>query len=240
MGSSTRKTGSYKQKTSMLAFGHIALPIAAVVAVCLLFVGVKLFFLSPSEDEIMEFEPGNVAAPQDVNDAKTKDTVKTDPAAQQTAVVQQKNDPAPAKSGQNSAPSNGSSQPAQLAGPIGSSQTTSAPKPATPQKPTTSTAQPAKPKPATPTPQKTTTTTTPPAQSGGFSVQIGAFTRIEGAEEVVKSARSMGYSPRISSVESSGRTYHRVRINAGTSRADADKLAAELEKRGFPVAVVAN
>ena len=48
MAATSRRSRNYKEKNSMFAFGHFALPIAALVAVGLLFVGIKLFFLTPS------------------------------------------------------------------------------------------------------------------------------------------------------------------------------------------------
>ena len=49
MASISRKSRNYKEKRSMLTFGQLALPLAALVALALLFVGIKLFFLSPND-----------------------------------------------------------------------------------------------------------------------------------------------------------------------------------------------
>ena len=49
MASVSRKSRNYKEKKSMLTFGYLVLPLVALIAVALLFVGIKLFFLSPVE-----------------------------------------------------------------------------------------------------------------------------------------------------------------------------------------------
>jgi hypothetical protein len=48
MAATTRRSRITKRKGSGITFGHFALPVAAVVALGLLFVGIKLFFLTPS------------------------------------------------------------------------------------------------------------------------------------------------------------------------------------------------
>ncbi|MDR1508796.1 MAG: hypothetical protein LBS53_04090, partial [Synergistaceae bacterium] len=49
MAATTRRARSYKEKSSIFTFGHFALPVAAVIALGLLFVGIKLFFLTSPE-----------------------------------------------------------------------------------------------------------------------------------------------------------------------------------------------
>jgi cell division septation protein DedD len=49
MAATTRRARNYKEKSSGFTFGHFALPVAAVIALGLLLVGIKLFFLSPPE-----------------------------------------------------------------------------------------------------------------------------------------------------------------------------------------------
>lgn len=241
MNSTSRKDRNYKEKRSMLAFGHIALPLAAVIAVGLLFVGIKLFFLSPADREGVEIiseQAAVIESPEQTSAAQalTGETAPSTPAPQ-----------APAASAQTSAPE--PSAAVVLAGPVGSQPQTAAKpsgqKPAQPQKPTT----PAKPqagstRPTTPKKDQNAQSpapkpTTPPA-SGNFGVQIGAFSKRDGAETVAKEAAKHGYKPQISSIESSGKTFYRVRIAAGRTRDDAAKLAAELEKKGFPVAIISN
>ena len=231
MGSTTRKTRNYKEKNSMLAFGHIALPLAAVIAVGLLFIGIKLFFLSPSETGVVEVTS---ETPVTVVETAQPDTTES---AQQTA------DAASMVAGDgNVTPSQETRETAvTLAGPItqGSSTETSS----------ASGAQSS----ASSRPSVTTGTSSgstsqaasrPSVQTGAltskYGVQIGAFTRQEGANSVVEEVTKQGYVAAVSSTESSGKTYHRVRVAAGDTKEEAERLAAELKQKGYPVLVVAN
>ncbi|MDL2263381.1 SPOR domain-containing protein [Synergistaceae bacterium OttesenSCG-928-I11] len=235
MGSTTRKTRNYKEKNSMLAFGHIALPLAAVIAVGLLFIGIKLFFLSPSETGVVEVTS---ETPVTVVETTQPDTTES---AQQTA------DATSMVAGDgNVAPSQETRETAvTLAGPItqGSSTETSSASGAS------SAAQSSAPS----RPGATTGTSSgsapqvasrPSVQTGAltskYGVQIGAFTRQEGANSVVEEVTKQGYVAAVSSAESSGKTYHRVRVAAGDTKEEAERLAAELKQKGYPVLVVAN
>ena len=54
----------------------------------------------------------------------------------------------------------------------------------------------------------------------------------------MEQARKDGYSATVARGELSGKEYHRVRVAAGSTRESAEKLAAELEKKGYPVSLV--
>lgn len=231
MGASPRKTRNYKEKSSMFAFGHIALPLAAIIAVGLLFVGIKLFFLSPAEEQAVEIRP----SPQ-----QTTTVAQSTPQPQQTAAVEQPV-PQPSHESQSTQTAeitlarpvdqSGAAKPEGTQASSGGSQRQQS-KPAAQSQP--------KPQTSTSKPAQSNAQAAPRAGSASFGVQIGAFTRKEGADVVANDARKLGYSPVISSVTSSGKTFHRVRIPVKGSRDAAAKLAAELEKKGFTVAVVAN
>lgn len=219
----------------MLAFGHVMMPLSILVAVALLFLGIKLFFNSTSEPDAIEITPGTIMA---------EDVVQEDVYTSSAPVQQTVTQTAPPSSSANS----GSEQ-VQLASPIsqsGSASTQSANQQkqqhAAAQKPTQKPAQKPASSPASPS-QQTAKTQPRPSQparagSGAFGVQIGAFTKKEGAEAVVKDAAKHGYTAAISTAVSSGKTFYRVRVAAGSTRSDAEKLSAELEKKGFPVQIV--
>jgi len=58
------------------------------------------------------------------------------------------------------------------------------------------------------------------------------------ATTLVSEVKKQGYTASVSRADSSGKTFHRVRVNAGGTREDANRLAAELERKGYPVSVV--
>lgn len=256
MTTSNRKTRGYKEKSSMLAFGQIALPLAAIVALGLLFVGVKLFFLSPADKGAVEIVPETAA-------------VVERPEASSTAIFS--TEPEPLTAGRSEISRQESAAPSKqaatrtdtpvLAGPVSSS-SASAPSNSKPQQ--SASKQQSTPKTQSAVKQQTSSTqkqsqipTARPAQrpaqvavpaqqspavarSSGFGVQIGAFTRREGADKVAGEAAKLGYKVSIVPTQSASGTFYRVRVQAGPTRDDAARTAADLEKKGYPVAIVAN
>lgn len=75
---------------------------------------------------------------------------------------------------------------------------------------------------------------------GGWAVQVGAFGAPASARKLVQELESAGYRSYVTSVRRSGKELHRVRVGPAADRADAERLAAKLEERGLPAAVVAN
>lgn len=218
MGSTARKTRNYKEKSSMLAFGHIALPLAAVIALGLLFVGIKLFFLSPAEKDVVEV----VSQPR----VETQVPVTTTQPA----------DPTPSPVPENNDTAQGSQSGVLLAGPIAQNGAT----PSGAQSEGSGAAANASPQTSTPSSPSTPSASSSRALTSKYGVQIGAFVRAEGAEEIVQEVTKEGYVAAISPIDSSGKTYHRVRVAAGDTKEEAERLAAELKKKGYPVLVVAN
>jgi len=218
----------------MLAFGQIVLPIAALIAVGLLFVGIKLFFLTPPDRGGVEVVAGSGSAwtanpePEEGVAEKPGDAAyaveppkpaDTKPQTQQKVVLAGPVDPAnqPAKTAAKPAEVN-----RQTVKPA-AKQTAAAPaKPAV-----TQTADKSKAAAATPVPAQTK-----------WAVQIGAFTKEEGAKTLSAQAKKDGYTTSVSTTNtSSGSKFYRVRVNAGDTREKAEQLAAELEKKGYPVSV---
>jgi len=217
---STRESRRLKEKRSIIPFGDIMLPVIGLVAVGLLIVGVKLFFLSgpkaPSYSPVSQHPP---AASQEV-----PPKAEAVPAEQVASRPAQK--PAPVK------------EPV-LAAPVGEQSAT--PSAASPGKQATenTTARPVKqPEPAKKTesaaPQKPAT----PAGSSKWGVQIGAFTTNSRAETARQQAVKAGYSPVIRTAVVKGKTYYRVVVPAGNERRDANELSERLKKSGFPIYVV--
>lgn len=76
--------------------------------------------------------------------------------------------------------------------------------------------------------------TVPVQQAPMWTVQIGAFSTREAAEAVSQQAGKSGYKAKIIS----GKTMHRVLLEAGTTRDDALSLATKLSKSGFQGAFI--
>ncbi|MDR0647716.1 MAG: SPOR domain-containing protein [Synergistaceae bacterium] len=223
MATTSRRSRNYKEKNSMFAFGHFALPIAALVAVGLLFVGIKLFFLTPSDrgegfEVPIEGPIGSVS--QDASAPEIADD--PEPQGAEIAVIPTQT-PTAAPTG----PSVGPITDTPGTGAVIVTQAPRAPtSPAVPVKKT-----PAAPKRPTPTAQQ--------APSGaGWAVQVGAFSKESGANEVLNEMKKMGYAASISKSDASGATFHRVRVAAGRTREEAQRVASALEKKGYPVLVV--
>lgn len=228
---STRKTRNYKERSSMLAFGHFILPIAAIVALGLLFMGIKLFFLTPADR-------GGTNAPADVTITRsdppvtpTDTTVPGDPDGSLQSLTPVPDD-APGQVGQNARPGIEGNESALLAGPIDSSSSGGRTQTERTTPPQSQSRPPA-------TQQKPSGTKV--SSSAKWGVQIGAFKSLQGAEALAEQVGKEGYTAGVSTFKSSsGTTFYRVRVAAGNAKEDASKLAAELEKKGHPVLVVSN
>jgi cell division septation protein DedD len=230
MASTTRRARSYKEKSSIFTFGHFALPVAAVIALGLLFVGIKLFFLTPPQKVGVEA----VVVP---GDGETE-WGPAPPIAEQP-------DFALAESDYGAKPVTGGPEKLEttdvsiiLAGPL--TQTGSPAKtPVTPEvakaeakRGTASAAV------RTQTSQASVKAKTNANPNAKWGVQIGAFVNENSASTLLSDVKKLGYLASISKVDSSGKTFHRVRIGAGNTREDAAHLASELKEKGYPVSVV--
>ena len=68
----------------------------------------------------------------------------------------------------------------------------------------------------------------PAAANVGFAVQLGAFSNAEEATRLRDRARSAGFSAFVESVRTDKGTLSRVRVGPVASRADADRLKAQV------------
>jgi cell division septation protein DedD len=224
MASTTRRARSYKEKSSIFTFGHFALPVAAVIALGLLFVGIKLFFLTPPEKAGGEavVVPGTGEAEWGL----------APPIAEQPdfALAESDYSVRPVPDGAEKLETADVS--IILAGPLtqtGSPVKTPVAKAET-KKATASAAVKTRSAPAA-----ASAKTNPNAKWG---VQIGAFVNENSASTLLTEVKNQGYLASISKVDSSGKTFHRVRVGAGNTREDATHLASELKQKGYPVSVV--
>ena len=104
----------------------------------------------------------------------------------------------------------------------------STPKPvAAAPKPATATPATAAPKPAEPV-AKPVESAKPAASNVGFAVQLGAFTQAADANALRDKLRAGGFSAFVEQVKTDKGTLSRVRVGPVASRADADKLKAQV------------
>jgi cell division septation protein DedD len=221
MTATSRRSRNSKEKSAMFAFGHFALPIAALLAVGLLFVGIKLFFLTSSERGGVSViaENNTETIPDERNDPFEFTPEQPTPPVE---VLPVEVTPQPIEgSGQLAGPVNPSE--------IGGSQS----RPQQNQAAQTQSGSSGKNAPARVTPSQPSS-----ANSARWGVQIGAFTKQEGAVTLQNEVKKQGYAASITKSDASGKTFHRVRVAAGKTREDAVKMASELEKKGYPVQVV--
>ena len=274
---SSRKSRNYKGKRPMFAFGQLVLPIAAVLALGLLFTGIKLFFFAPPgthTSEPIEYVPqpasqdysADVSSKWGANTthAESKDRVPQKKAGGSSIVLAGPVDPAteavtpvmkssnevkkgtpvtPAKkTAEKNTPSKEPVEKQKAEKKVTSKKETKA-NTAETQTPTRqSRVKPIKTEPTVtskPTVKAPTPTIVPSLKSGTlWGVQIGAFTKREGADILAEQAKKDGYSPIVSQYEVEGKQFFRVRVKSGTDRDVAATVAAELEKKGYPVALV--
>ena len=184
------------------------LPIVGVVALGILILGIRLFFL-----------PASPPVPRAEQLAPSTPSVPSLPAEPTEVVV---------------APEVGTARPAVVAVPVTDGEEKGSSPKATPSAPssqpqTTPTVKPAKPVPPPPPPA---------AVKGSWGVQVGAFTTPAAAEGLAAKLRSSGESVLVVKADVGGKLYYRVRVVAGTTRQDAEKKAMTLKGQGYPTLVV--
>ncbi|MDR3332676.1 MAG: SPOR domain-containing protein [Synergistaceae bacterium] len=233
MAATTRRTRNYKERSSMFAFGHFALPMAAIVALGLLFIGIKLFFLTPPEKIVVNQPPPVLETPL---------SSRKEPALNQQVTAVEPAIPSGVNGGEGTTeyvvdlPPLASEPTSNvlLAGPVGPRYTAPAKINDTVAVPKAS----AKPAPVHNTSRPPSSSPQLASANSRWAVQIGAFVSSGSASSLVDQIKKQGYKAAVSKADTDGTTYHRVRVPAGNSRESANKLAAELEKKGYPVAVV--
>jgi cell division protein FtsN len=202
-----RRDKRYREQRLMFAFGQIMLPLVGIVAVAILILGIKMFFLPPksgdtSRPAVKQEEPVSASVPKQ-NSVPSSSAAKEAPKGKVVMAVPVGKAPAteqgvsPSKA-EPPTPSN-----------IATSKTTSAVAP-----------------PATSAVKETK-----------WCVQVGSFTERARAESVMRSLKEKGYNGLIAQVEVSGKTYFRVRVPAGNSREEANALENKLKGDGFPTLV---
>jgi DedD protein len=77
-----------------------------------------------------------------------------------------------------------------------------------------------------------------PAAAAGWAVQVGSFTSVENARKLAADLTARGFPARVSSHDDGGTRLSRVRVGPVADRADAEALAARLERAGQSAQIV--
>ncbi len=221
----TRESRRLKEKRSVVPFGDIMLPVIGLVAVGLLIVGVKMFFLSG-----------------DKSSTYNSPVVRTRPAVPQKAppkgVLPTPAEPSPPTERKTEGKGGGE---VALAVPTGSSGKAA---PAAQEKSPIASPPESKSGGAVrkPQPQKPSVPVqkprTPSMKDSRWGVQIGSFTSRDSAESLRQQVSKSGYSTAITAAVVGGKTFYRVTVAAGKERSSAVSLSSTLKQAGYPVLVV--
>lgn len=213
----SRKNRRHKDSRPMFPFGEIMLPVIGLVALGILILSVKIFFMPSGNDKQYENIPENVsekelAAVSEQNTSSaiaTPDTKSTDSSNNSSdlvavAVPVSESDSSVSTSRNNSAVKQGKNTSA------GQSSTS-----------------------AVQSDNRNPSVNEADGNSS-WGVQIGSFKKTEAAESLSKQAKQKGYSVFIQQADVKGEKYHRVIVNAGNSQTRASEIEKNLKDDGFP------
>ena len=208
----------------MVPFGDIILPFVGVVSLGLLLVATRLFFMngltpSPSlaspqpipsvPDVVLEDAPLDVAVPSATEAPADKPLAAKDTAKETVLAVEVTATPAE--------PDPPFSLEFEADGMLAEPETPDTPEPA-----------PAKPAPQTKPKQESVKPASKPA-GPSWRVQVGAYGSKRAAEDIVRKLAKSGYTATVFS----GPKYHKVWVQAGSTKAAAEKTAAKLKTLGY-------
>ncbi len=216
---SARENRRQRDKKPMLPFGDLMLPIIGLIAVGLLIVGIKFFFLSGPVREAHK----PVIAQETTNTTPTSSTPSPVAESSNTAISAQ---PLPEPSQQ------GSSGKITTAGPVVSQE---AP---TQTAPSTGVAAPVSGSSQSVAVPRTKDIKPVLAQEGQWGVQIGSFKNAEAAEGVKQKVTKQGYTAFVSKAVVKNATYYRVTVTGNNNRDEAETQASRLKQAGYPVLIV--
>lgn len=249
-----RSTRNYKEKKHFITFGQFILPLAVIMALALLFFSVKLFFLPPSDIQVIASD--HAPQPQtDIVEEPEPQVVEVIAPGHtpkpQTDVVEepepQSAEPEPAKPVVPEKTTEPANQPQQTAGQKAAA-TRHTPKPQTDviKEPEPHAAEP---EPAEPVAHEKTTEQTnqatrpaPEAQKKTgvrWDIQIGGFASHDGAKSISNKARAEGYDVYTTTSQLNDAPFFKVRVRGSESKESAQKIARKLESAGYPVYLIA-
>ncbi len=211
----TRRTRRYKMRRPLFAFGQLMLPLVGIVALGLLIVGVKLFFLPGKSSETSIIPPEQQVTSQ-------KKPTGVSPSGNSPTKA-----PGSERLGENPSVF-ATPESMQIAVPVGKKD----PIVASPQRPQEENIPP----PKKPTPSVSSPVVT--VAGGSWGVQVGAFTQQEQAVTLMRELQKTEKNVLVTTGVVNGKTYYRVRVVGGKNREDAERLERELRRKGYPTLVV--
>lgn len=242
----------------MIAFGQLILPLSAVIAVGMLLVGVKLFFMTPSIPSPSVEEKPSVSVPRHDETQSGEISLKTSashkrilshktPKQKLVAVPLVQASPLSSSDSRKNLPALSPlgrgihSTPERVLSPNGeknsSLETKTSPQVKGQVEESTSKTQ-----------QRSSTVVkegisqdkkTPSNLSlSDWGVQIGAFSQREAAEALCQKVGEEGFNGSVVQATLDGKIFFRVRIYAGHDRSSAEALAAKLKAKGYPTLIV--
>ncbi len=221
-----RKNRRHRDPSPMFPFGDIMLPVIGIVALGLLVVGIKMFFLpANSENEYTPVPVPQVIEKQEKKQQPTQTVVVS--TGSEEKLVSPKNE----------------KKTELIAVPVSSAGQTHQPSIVSvlpKQNPNTNKAEPTI---STETDNKVMKASNNPVKGSSsvsdvskitWNVQIGSFVESKSAQTEAQRAENAGFKANIITASVNGKSYHRVFVSAGKERSDAVILEKKLKKKGFP------
>jgi len=211
------------EKRPVFSFGQIMIPLVGLIAIGLLYLGVKMFFFTPTRivnDKAnippaeIEAQPAPISNHADTGPAKPASKAPSTSAKATPSVPIEE----PLASSKNVVAVPSSESPAAKSTKAASKTTTDSLEAKTSQQPS-ATSQPSK---------------------GGWGVQVGSFTEKWRADEVKGKLEKAGYGNQVRIVEAvvNGKRYYRVQVYAGGDVSDAKQLEKKMQDMNLPTFVV--
>ncbi|AFM21511.1 hypothetical protein Anamo_0874 [Acetomicrobium mobile DSM 13181] len=211
------------EKRPVFSFGQIMIPLVGLIAIGLLYLGVKMFFFTPTRivNDKANIPPAEIEA-QPAPISNHADTGPAKPASKAPGTSAKATPSVPIEeplaSSKNVVAVPSSESSAAKSTKAASKTTTDGLEAKTSQQPS-ATSQPSK---------------------GGWGVQVGSFTEKWRADEVKGKLEKAGYGNQVRIVEAvvNGKRYYRVQVYAGGDVSDAKQLEKKMQDMNLPTFVV--
>jgi cell division protein FtsN len=207
-----------EKKQSTFSFGQIMVPLIGLVAIGLLYLGIKMFFFAPVKTLSEQATAPNVIAQPATPKSEEKPQVSTASKAAKPSVPIED----PSLRPENNV----------IATPSSKASTDS------------STASVQESQKIVAKQQPSQSQTSQPSDSqiseGGWGVQVGSFTEKWRAEDVKNKLETSGYQNKVRITEAvvNGKRYYRVQVYAGKDNSDAKELEKNLKAMNLPTLIV--
>lgn len=226
------KRSRQNEKKPLFSFGQIIIPLVGLIAVGLLYLGVKMFFFSPTKMVSNQIKTSEIVAQPTPTENEERNQMPSATSAT-SSYPAENNYPAPPVTSKTIAP-------VPIEEPTLGKNVIAVPSVNVAPKATNSTK-------AKSENIKTNITKKAPASTngsrisnGGWGVQVGSFTEKWRADEVKNKLENAGYGNKVRIIEAvvNGKKYYRVQVYAGGDVSDAKQLEKKMQGMGLPTFVV--